>query len=347
MASKRGTYLKAALAVALVAVLIGISVARRGGGRDGYFRMTASHVMGTEVSITVAAPNREKAEKAAGMAYDRMAEVERLMTIFREDSEVSVANRKAASEPVALSPMTYECVERALHFGEVTGGAFDITVRPLIALWRAAAEADKLPSEEEIAEALARTAYGKVRVDAATQTVRFSEEGVSIDLGGIAKGYAVDRAYEAIAEAGHPNALVDIGGDLYAGGLRDGRPWRVGIQDPRTGPHDPPKTVLVIEVSDRAVATSGNYRRFGVIEGQPVSHIKDPRTGQPVEAVPSVTIVAPDCVTADALATGVSVMGLDEGLELVNALPGVEALLITIEDGELVFHRSSGFAAYE
>lgn len=345
---KLGPFLGWAVAFAFVLAMIVLGLARqRGIEAPQYFTFASSGVMGTDLSVTLGAPNRKTAQKAVDGALGRIAEAERLMTTFREDSEVSAANRNAVGEPVRVSQTTLDCLALALRFCEATAGAFDITIKPLVDLWRASAAKNRMPTDTEVEEALGRVGYSMVKIDADQRTVEFSKGGVSIDLGGVAKGFAVDFAYQAMADAGHPNALMELGGDLYAGGLRDGKAWRVGIQDPRTGKHEGSKVALIIEVSELAVATSGNYRRFSLIEGKRVNHILDPRTGQPAESVPSVTIVAPDCATADALATGVSVLGLERGLELVESMPGVEALLMTVESGDLVFHRSSGFAVYE
>ena len=304
--------------------------------------------MSTFCNVTVATRDHEAGRQAVARALKRLEQVEALMSALRDDSEVSKANRLAATHPVAVSRQTAGVIQRALRFGRMTDGAFDMTVGPLIALWRRCAEADRLPTPDEIAAARARVGYQRVHLAEGGQTVRFADEGMRIDLGGIAKGYAVDVVCASLRDQGFPNALVGIGGDLYASGRRpDGEPWVVGIQDPRVGKHGPPRVVAKVRVTGKAVATSGNYRRFSEIQGRRISHILDPRTGQPVDAVPSVTIVADDCTMADALATGVSVLGPDKGLELVDRTEGVEALIILLADDRLVFRRSKGFARIE
>jgi len=337
-----------AAATLIVAALIawGLAASRRQRHALQAVRFPPQIVMSTTVEITASTDRPDLAFQAMERALARMREVERLMNVHSPDSELSRVNRSAAAEPVPVSPLTAEVLRRALGFAETTSGAFDVTVYPLVQLWRSCAKAGRLPDEAEMREARDRVGWRRVNLDGLR--VGLTRPGVQIDLGGIAKGFAVDLACRELRSRGFSDALVNAGGDLYAGGRRpDGRPWVIGIQDPRADKDAPESFVLRIALSDRAVATSGNYRRYTAIQGRRISHILDPRTGGPADAVPSVTIVAADCTTADALATGVSVLGLREGMKLVESLEGVEAMLITVEQDRLVFHRSSGFGAFE
>ncbi len=275
-------------------------------------------IMGTMVEITVIPPDDE----AIKAAFEEMKKVDALMSTYKKNSEVSILNRKGETR---LSAETLQVIREAINFSEITGGAFDITCRPLINLWKKAKKEKVIPSPEKIREALSLVGYKKILLEG--DTVRFKQKGMQIDLGGIAKGYAVDRAIEALKRNGIRRALVNAGGDLYAlGNGPGGERWQVGIQDPRQK-----NTLLgIIKVKDVGVATSGDYRRYFTIKGRRFSHIVNPKTGQTVQDVPmSVTIIAPDATTADALATGVFVLGPKKGRELIDSLPQVEGMIVS------------------
>jgi len=279
-------------------------------------------IMGTTVEITVIPAN----EEAVREAFLAIRKVDQLMSIYKPDSEVSLLNQQGENQ---LSPETIQVIQEAIKFAGMTEGVFDITCRPLINLWKKAKKEQKIPSPEEIEQARKLVDYRKIILKG--NLVKLSEPGMKIDLGGIAKGYAVDKAIEVLKTKGVRRALVNAGGDLYALGTPGwGKKWTVGVQDPR----NLEEILTTIEASDCGIATSGDYRRYFILEGQRFSHIVDPRTGQTVEEVPmSVTIIAPDATTADALATGVFVLGPKKGMSLIESLPGVEGLIIS-EAGE-------------
>ncbi len=275
-------------------------------------------IMGTVVEITVIPAD----EEAIKEAFDAIKKVDELMSTYKPESEVSILNRQGENQ---LSPQTTQIIQEAIKFSEMTEGAFDITCRPLINLWKRAKEEAKIPTLQEIEEAKNLVSYKKIALEG--DLVKFGQLGMEIDLGGIAKGWAVDKAIQALRKRKVKAALVNAGGDLYALGRRSlWKKWGVGIQHPR----DQEKILTTIEVSDRGVATSGDYRRYFTLEGRRFSHIVDPRTGETVEEVPmSVTVVAPDATTADALATGIFVLGPEEGMKLIESLPGVEGLIVS------------------
>ena len=279
-------------------------------------------IMGTTVEITVIPAN----EEAIREAFLAIRKVDKLMSLYQPDSEVSRLNEQGENQ---LSPETIQVIQQAIKFAEMTEGVFDITCRPLINLWKKAKKEQKIPSPEEIERARKLVDYRKIILKG--NLVKLPEPGMKIDLGGIAKGYAVDKAIEVLKTKGVRRALVNAGGDLYVLGTPGwGKKWTVGVQDPR----NLEEILTTLEASDCGIATSGDYRRYFTIEGQRFSHIVDPRTGQTVEEVPmSVTIIAPDATTADALATGVFVLGPGEGMNLVESLPGIEGLIIS-EVGE-------------
>ncbi len=275
-------------------------------------------IMGTVIEISVIPAD----EEAIKEAFDAIKKVDELMSTYKPESEVSILNRQGKNQ---LSPQTTQIIQEAIEFSEMTEGAFDITCGPLINLWKRAKKEEKIPTLQEIEEAKNLVSYKKIALEG--DLVKFGQLGMEIDLGGIAKGWAVDKAIQALRKRKVKAALVNAGGDLYALGRRSlWKKWRVGIQHPR----DQEKILTTIEVSNRGVATSGDYRRYFTLEGRRFSHIVDPRTGETVEEVPmSVTVVAPDATTADALATGIFVLGPEEGMKLIESLPGVEGLIVS------------------
>jgi len=275
-------------------------------------------IMGTLVEITVIPGN----EKAIREAFEALRKVDALMSTYKEDSEISILNREGKAQ---VSEETLEVIEDAIKFSNLTDGAFDITCRPLINLWKRAKKEEKVPTEEEIEEAISLVDYQRIILEA--NQIRLEKKGMQIDLGGIAKGYAVDKAIEALKKNGIKRALVNAGGDLYALGTdRQGEKWQIGVQDPR----EEDKIIDIIKVKDKAVATSGDYRRYFSLEGKRFSHIVNPKTGLTVQDVPmSVTIIGPDATTTDALSTGVFVLGPEEGMKLIESLPEVEGMIIS------------------
>ena len=292
-------------------------------------------IMGTTVEITVIPAN----EEAVREAFAAIRKVDQLMSIYKPDSEVSLLNEQGENQ---LSLETIQVIQQAIKFAEITEGAFDITCRPLINLWKKAKKEQKIPSPEEIEQAGKLVDYRKIILKG--NLVKLPEPGMKIDLGGIAKGYAVDRAIQVLKIRGVRRALINAGGDLYVLGTPGwGKKWTVGIQDPR----HLDKVLTVIKVSNCGIASSGDYRRYFILEGRRFSHIVDPRTGQTVEEVPmSVTIIAPDATTADALATGVFVLGPGKGISLIESLPGVEGLIISEVDEDEQMNSSSGWEKF-
>lgn len=304
----------------------------------------ARSVMGTFAEVTAVAPERATAQRAVEAAYTRLNDVNRLMSDYVADSEVGRLNALPAGDSLVVSPETFHCLEQGVRIAELSGGAFDMTCRPLVALWKQAGKDNRLPADADIQQVLARVGRRKLRLDPATRRVSPAVDGMQIDLGGIAKGYALDLAAEAMRVAGATGGLVDVGGDVVAFGPReDGRPWRVGVKHPfQAG------LLLTLSLRDRAVATSGVQQRFNTIAGRRYSHIVDPRTGRPAEQAPAVTVIAPDGLTADAWATAFSVLSVDEGAALLEQtpLPGVEVMWVLPGPAGPLIRRTEGFAAY-
>jgi thiamine biosynthesis lipoprotein len=290
-------------------------------------------IMGTFAHVVAVAEDTGTAKKCVRAAMEEIRKVDDLMSDYKSDSEISRVNREADEKAVHLSDSTYEVLQRSVEFSEMTGGAFDITVGPLVALFREAKENKVAPSEQQIAQARSKVGFEKLKLDNENKTVRFSEDGMLLDLGGIAKGYAIDKAIEAAQRSGAIGAMVDIGGDVRCFGLPpEGKDhWLIGLQDPNSAIEGigGGGLMLVLKVTNAAIATSGDYQQFVLIEGKRYSHIMDRRTGTSAEGLSSVTIIAGNATDADALATSVSVMGFEKGLALIKNLQNTEAILIT------------------
>ncbi len=338
--------------IALIVLGLVTAVMMRGkrvlGGKTQASLTLTRQLLGTWVSITVVAADEKTSEAHIEAAFDRIAELDRLMSTYKEDSELSRVNRRAGEGPVAVSEDLFAAISAGVKWCRLSHGAFDIAVSPLLDLWRTCARADRLPTQEEIAALQPLFGAGRIELDAGARSVKFPVEGMRLDLGGLGKGYCADEVVELLKERGVRKALVAVAGDVYALGTRqDGLPWRVGVQDPRR-PDSRSALLTVLELSDMAVSTSGNYQRYVEIQGRRYSHIVDPRTGKTADRVPSVTVIARDTLISDILGTALSVLGVEEGIEFVEEMPSVEALFVTIEDPEQPqFVRSSGFARYE
>ncbi len=291
--------------------------------------------MGTEILLEAYGPEQASLEAALDAAVTELARIEEKMTSWDDASELSSINLAAGGPPVTVSAELFEIIERALYISELTGGCFDISYAGAGKLWDYKAAEPKLPGAEAVAAALARIGWQKIVLDAEASTVQLPEPGMRIDLGGIAKGYGVERAMQILVDAGVEVALVNAGGDLKVRGKKAGRTWRIGIRDPR----EPERMCAVIPVANTSVVTSGDYERFFEIDGVRYHHILDPRTGRPSQGVTSVTVIARSAELADALATGVFVMGAEEGLALIEKIQEAEAVVV---DDDLRVHLSSG-----
>ncbi len=285
-------------------------------------------VMGTFTRILVVAPSKKTAQRCIDSAFEQLQKVDSLMSAYSPESELSKVNRLASEQPVKVSQSTFDVLERAVHFSKLTEGAFDVTVGALIELRRTSADANYPPSAEQIMTARSKVGYQNLLLDASNMTVSFAVDGMKLDLGGIAKGYAIDKAVGAMKTAGARGGMVDVGGDIRCFGIAIGRKehWLIGLQDPNITDE---RTILTLKLSDSAVTTSGDYRRFVVIDGKRQSHIINSNTGQSSEKLSSVTVIANNATDADALATAVSVLGQEKGLELIDSLADTEAVLIT------------------
>lgn len=271
--------------------------------------------MGTSYRVVVVeelwGPSRDKLQQTIRAGLDG---VDRKMSTWRSDSEVSAFNRLATTDWFPVSPETAEVVLAALEISRATNGAFDITVAPLVELWEFGPDPHEreVPDSEQIAEVLMRVGWQTVEVRTEPPALRKKISSLTIDLSAIAKGFAVDLVAEDLARAGIEHCLVEIGGEVRVAGRRlDGHPWRIGVEPPTSD-----STLKeVLELTSGALATSGDYRNYFVAGAKRYSHVIDPRTGAPVDDAPaSVSVVAPTCMEADALATAFMVMGSEAGM---------------------------------
>jgi thiamine biosynthesis lipoprotein len=329
------------LAIVLAALCLVVGCKRSG---DNARVSRAREIMGTLATLTATARDEATAAAAVEAGYTRLEDVNRLMSDYVSDSEIGRLNALPVGERLSLSSETLRCLQRAIEVSQISGGAFDVTCRPLISLWKSAGRAGRLPADEALVQVRGLIGTDKIVLDVAAGTAARTADGVQVDLGGIAKGHALDLAGAAMRSAGAASALVDVGGDVLAVGVNQaGKPWRVGIKHPFRG-----GIYAVLELSDRAVATSGAQQRFYEIDGQRYSHIIDPRSGWPAGQAPSVTVIAADGITADAWATVFSVLTIDEGRRLIASgrVPELEVLWIAGPADAPVVERTDAFEKY-
>ena len=328
-----------AAALLVAAVFFFAGNANKQNRAGGLFEFDSGHrlIMGTFARVVAVASDSGTAEKCIEAAFGQLETIELLCSVHRDDSEISRINRDAFKTPVKVSELTFEVLQKADRFSRLSSGAFDITVGPLVNLWQSSAEANSVPTETELAEVCSRVGYEKLILDADQMSVRFAVDGMKLDAGGIAKGYAIDKAIEAMQTSGAAGGMVDVGGDIRCFGTPpEGRNhWLIGLQDPakaRVGISGSEPLLILqlasVDGSGTAVATSGNYQRFALIKGKKYSHIVNAGSGLPSEELASVTVISRSAADADALATAVSVMGAEKGLALIEKIPQTEAILI-------------------
>ena len=286
--------------------------------------------MGTVVEITLVGDDEEGAKKAALQAFQEIKRIEQLMSPWINSSDVTRINRSAGEEWVKVSPETLRVIKKAKEISELSEGGFDITVGPLTQLWRIARERGIPPSTEELKRKLDLVNFRNLMIDQEGK-IFLRKKGMAIDLGGIAKGHAVDRAFELLRTLGYKNLIVNAGGDLRVGGSKIDQPWSIGIQDPRSSE----KIMATVTIFDSAIATSGDYEKFFIYQGKRYHHIFNPKDGLPSDGCQSVTIICKEGMVADALATAVFVLGPEKGYVLCQKLKGVDCLIVD-KEGKII-----------
>jgi thiamine biosynthesis lipoprotein len=282
--------------------------------------------MGTVVEITIIGDDEEAAKKAILQAFQEIKRIEHLMSPWIESSDVSHINQAAGEKWENVSPETIKVIKKAEEVSEISEGAFNLTISPLVQLWRKARERGVPPEMEDVRKTLNLVNFRNLVVNPEGK-ILLKKKGMEIDLGGIAKGYAVDKAFDLLISLGYKNLIVNAGGDLRVGGTKLDQPWSIGIQHPR----ESEKIIARISISDAAIATSGDYEKFFIHQGRRYHHILNPKDGFPAEGCQSVSIIYREGMMADALATAVFVLGPQKGYSLCQRLEGVNCLIIDKE----------------
>ena len=286
--------------------------------------------MGTLVTLTVVARDRSVGDRAMRAGFAEIKRLEQVLSTWRPDSELSRVNTEAGRRPVEVSQETVELVIRSLDMANLTRGGFNIALGPAVDAW-SVTERQHIPDDRELQQLKPFVDWTRIQVNQVTQSIFLPREGMRIDIGGIGKGYAADRAVEEMKRAGAMGGVVALSGDIKTFGvLPEQNGFPVGIRHPRKEG----ELIAVIELKDEAVSTAGDYERFFEREGVRYHHILAPQTLQPARACQSVTIIAKEGVVADGLDTGVFVLGPVEGMALVESLPDVEAIIIE-DDGKM------------
>jgi FAD:protein FMN transferase len=297
--------------------------------------VTASRLsMGSTLTLTAWTVDESAATHAFDEVFAEFTRLEKLMSTWIPDSDVLRANREAGVRPVPVSTEVRDVLKTARQMSEWTGGKFDVTFGVLSGLWRFDHDQDNvIPDMREVRRRLPLIDYRAIHIDDAAGTVFLARKGMSIHLGGIGKGYAVDRGARMLRQRGVRDFMIQSGGDIYVAGLKDGRPWRLGIQDPRGTSN---RTFAELDLTDGTFSTSGDYERYFVKNGRRHHHILDPATGEPARGARSVTIVSNLAVLADGLSTGVFIMGPEAGMALIEKLPAVEGVIVSDSNAVLI-----------
>ncbi|MDP8211991.1 MAG: FAD:protein FMN transferase [Candidatus Zapsychrus exili] len=286
--------------------------------------------MGTVIRLDVCVDkaNENIIDEVYDAVLNRIEDISIKMSSFDKNSDIYNINNSNL-KPVVVSGDTFYLIKNSIRFSQLTDGAFDITVGPLIKLWKKSEKQGIAPIEENLKDVLRYVGYENIKT-LVNNNLKLLKRSTSIDLGAIAKGYAVDEAARIFREHGINNFLIDAGGDIYAGGLNcDGELWKVGIRDPRNGL----EIIDIVEISDMAITTSGDYEQFYEIDGKKFSHIINPKTGYPEQEIISATVIAPKAKDADVFSTALCVLGKRRGADLIDSL-GVGYASFIIEQSE-------------
>ena len=295
-------------------------------------------IMGTEITVEIWHDKKQNAQQCVDNVFKEIWRIDALMSPFKKNSELTKVNNIAKDHAVVISTELFELLKKSIKFSKLSEGAFDITFSSIGYLYDYREGIQ--PTDEIIKKNLGAINYRNIQLNTEEHSVYFKKQGVRIDLGGIAKGYAVDNAIEILKSCGTEYGLVTAGGDSRILGNKKGRPWMMGIQHPRQK-----KAVsVVLPLSNTAISTSGDYERYFIKDDQRIHHIINPQTGKSADKAWSATVIADDALTSDALSTTLFVLGAEKGLELVNKLEGIDAVII---DASGNMHYSSGLLTPE
>jgi thiamine biosynthesis lipoprotein len=287
-------------------------------------------LMGNQFEISVVATEEDRAIKRINEAVDEIKRIEKRLTTFSDSSETNLINQNAGIAPVAVSDETYQLIERSIRISALTQGAFDITYGSIDkSLWNFDTTMNALPDKVTAKQMVKLINYRNIMLDKEKRTVFLKEAGTRIGFGGIGKGYAAEMAKKIMIQNGVESGIVNASGDLTAWGLQpNGEEWTIGIADPNIVG----QVFSFIKITGLAVATSGNYEKFILIDGKKYSHTINPRTGLPVSGIKSVTIITTNAEIADAMATPVTIMGVKAGLGMINQIKDIEAIIVDDHD---------------
>jgi thiamine biosynthesis lipoprotein len=283
-------------------------------------------LMGNNFTITVVAQNDAIAQMHIDSAIQEIRRIEKLLTTFSGDSQTNQINENAGTKPVTVDREVFGLIERSIAISNITQGAFDVTYGSIDkSLWNFDKQMKSLPSKEQAQKMVHLINYQNIILDKNNSTVYLKEKGMCLGFGGIGKGYAAEMAKKKLTQNGVQNGIINASGDLTAWGFQhNGKPWTIGIANPE----HPSSAFSYLEISDKAVATSGNYEKFVLIDGKKYSHTIDPKTGLPIAGIKSVTIICSNAEFADAMATPIAVMGIEAGLFLVNQIKDLYCIII-------------------
>lgn len=287
-------------------------------------------LMGNAFQISAVAENEAWAHERIDAAIREIQRIEQLLTTYSEDSETNLINRNAGISAVPVSRETFELIQRSIRISAITQGAFDITYGSVDKrLWNFDTHMQRLPDKVTAKKMVRLINYRNIILDDETTTVLLKEKGMRIGFGGIGKGYAAEKAKYVMKEMGVKSGIVNASGDLSTWGYQpDGKPWTIGIADPNAVG----RLFSYMNITNMAIATSGNYEKYIMIDGKRYSHTIDPRTGLPVRGIKSVTIISVNAEIADAMATPVMIMGTRAGLDMIDQIKDIEAIVIDDED---------------
>ncbi|NHN25877.1 FAD:protein FMN transferase [Flavobacterium jejuense] len=287
-------------------------------------------LLGSPFEITVIAKDTIIGNKYCNLAIDEVKRVENLISDWIPSSQISKVNQNAGINPVKVNDEVFNLVERALKISELTKGAFDISYASMDRIWKFDGSMKKMPTETEIRKSVERVGYQKIILNSSEKTIFLKEKGMKLGLGGIGQGYIADKIKVLLQEKGCKSGIVNVSGDINTWGYQlDGNPWTVAIVNPL----NKNKVFATFPLIDNAVETSGNYEKYVTFNGKRYSHIIDPRTGYPASGIISVSVFAKQTEIADAIATGVFVLGVEVGMDLINQINGIECIIIDDKGG--------------
>lgn len=298
-----------------------------------WLKRVTDGIMGTRITVELWVEDKAKGDQAIDAVLDEMRHIDESMSTYKPTSEISQVNAKAADGPMPITQELFDLLVTAKSYSEITDGAFDITYASVGYLYDFRRHVK--PNETQIDKALPAVNYRHVLLDPQQHTVQFSQKGVRIDLGGIAKGYSVDRGIDILQKLGYNRAYVSAGGDSRIIGDRFGKPWMVGIRDPRK---EAGVVITRIPLADAAISTSGDYERFFEEDGVRYHHIIDPHTGHSASKVLSATIIGPYATRTDGLSKTAFVLGPEKAMEIYNRIDDIDAIIVKL-DGSVIYSK--------